>query len=73
MAFNKLSSSNLQMFQEAYNRAPLITERGYSPTQLWIRGMLGVAQSQQQVALEFNNPEVNPINLILQMVGITMP
>ena len=54
---------NLQMFQEAYNRAPLSTERGCSPTQLWICDMLGVAQSQQQVALEFNNPEVNRINL----------
>ncbi|KAL9966237.1 hypothetical protein ACROYT_G024284 [Oculina patagonica] len=49
---------NLQIFQEAYNRAPLSTERGCSPTQLWIRGMLGVAQSQQRVALEFNNPEI---------------
>ena len=46
------------MFQEAYNRAPLSTERGCSPTQLWIRGMLGVAHSQRRVALEFNNPEV---------------
>ena len=50
---------NLQMFQEAYNRAPLSTERGYSPTQLWIHGMLSVANSQERVALEFINPEVN--------------
>ena len=37
---------NFQMFQEAYNRATLSTERGCSPTQLWICGMLGVAHSQ---------------------------
>ena len=49
---------NLQIFKEAYNSAPLSTERGSSPTQLWIRGMLGVAHSQRRVALEFNNPEV---------------
>ena len=46
------------MFQEAYNGAPLSTERGCSPTQLWICGMLGVAHSDRQVAMEFNNPEV---------------
>ena len=49
---------NLNMFQEAYNGAPLSTERGCSPTQLWICGMLGVAHSDRQVAMEFNNPEV---------------
>ena len=49
---------NLVMFQKAYNRSPLSTERGCSPTQLWIRGMLAVAHSAQQVAQEFNNPEV---------------
>ena len=49
---------NLQMFQEAYNRAPLSTERGCSPTQLWIHGMPSVANSQERVALEFINPEV---------------
>ena len=49
---------NLQIFKEAYNSAPLSTERGRSPTQLWIGGMLGVAHSQRRVALEFNNPEV---------------
>ena len=49
---------NLQMFQEAFNRAPLSTERGCSPTQLWIRGMLGVMHFDLQVAHEFNNQEV---------------
>ena len=49
---------NLQMFQEAYNRAPSSTERGYSRTQLWIHGMLSVTNSQERVALEFINPEV---------------
>ncbi|XP_068712785.1 uncharacterized protein [Montipora foliosa] len=48
---------NLQMFQEAYNRAPLSTERGCSATQLWIRGILAMAHSQRRVALEFNHPE----------------
>ena len=50
---------NLQMFQEAYNRSPLGTERGCSATQLWIRGILAMAHSQRRVALEFNHPEVN--------------
>ena len=49
---------NLQMFQEAYNRAPLSTKWGYSPTQLWIHGMLSMANSQETVALEFIDPEV---------------
>jgi len=49
---------NLQILKEAYNSAPLSTERGNSPTQLWIRGMLGVTHSQRRVALEINNPEV---------------
>lgn len=49
---------NLQIFKEAYNSAPLSTERGSSPIQLWIRGMLGVAHSQRRLALEFNNSEV---------------
>ena len=55
------------------DKGSLSTERGCSPTQLWIRGMLGVAQSQRRVALEFNNPEVNKIKLILQIVGKTRP
>lgn len=49
---------NLKMFHEAYNRSPLSTERGLSPTQLWIRGMLGVANSDRRVAQEFNSPQV---------------
>ena len=49
---------NLQMFQEAFIRAPLSTEMGYSPTQLWIHGLSSVANSQERVILEFINPEV---------------
>ena len=49
---------NIQIFKEAYNRAPLSTERGCSPTQLWIRGMLDVRNSDRRVAQEFSNPEV---------------
>ena len=54
---------NLQMFQEAFNRAPLSTESGFSPTQLWIRGMLGVADSDRRVAQEFSNNEVQYCHL----------
>ena len=61
---------NLQIFKEGYNSAPLSAERGSSPTQLWIRGMLGVAHSQRQVALEFNNPEVMQVTTSQKMMVI---
>ena len=48
-------NQNLKMFQEAYNAAPLSTERGYSPTQLWVRGLLEVTNSDRRVPQEFSN------------------
>ena len=48
-------NQNLKMFQEAYNAAPLSTKRGYSPTQLWVRGLLEVTNSDRRVAQEFSN------------------
>ena len=51
-------SKEISKFSRRHITAPLSAERGSSPTQLWIRGMLGVAHSQRSVALEFNNPEV---------------
>jgi hypothetical protein len=49
---------NLEMFQEAYNSAPLSTESGNSPTQLWTRGLLNVKNSNRRVAQEFCDVEV---------------
>ena len=47
-------NKNLDLFREAYNTAPLSTERSNSPTQLWIQGLLNVTNSNRRVAQEFN-------------------
>ena len=47
-------NKSLDLFREAYNAAPLSTERGNSPTQLWIQGLLNVTNSNRRVAQEFN-------------------
>ena len=52
-------NKNLLTFCEAFNRAPMSTERGCSPTQLWIQGMLDICSSERTVAREFNSPEVH--------------
>ena len=48
-------NQNLKIFQEACDAAPLSTERGYSPTQLWVRGLLEVTNSDRRVARKFSN------------------
>ena len=48
--FSPRINKNLLTFCKAFNRAPLSTERGCSPTQLWIQGMLDMCSSEQTVA-----------------------
>ena len=44
---------NLRAFQEAHTKAPISTEGNSSPEQLWVSGMLQMANSQHTVAQEF--------------------
>ena len=44
---------NLDLFKEGHSRGPLSTEHNSSPEQLWIRGMLSVANSDLGTAHEF--------------------
>lgn len=45
---------SLDTFREAYNASPLSTERGNTPMQLWIHGLLDVTNTNHRVAQEFN-------------------
>ena len=44
---------NLDLFKEGHSRGPLSTEHNCSPEQLWIMGMLPVANSDLRTAHEF--------------------
>lgn len=46
---------NLDLFTVGHNRGPLSTEHNASPEQLFIQGMLSVADSEQRTAIEFAN------------------
>ena len=46
---------NLDLFREGHTRGPLSTEHNASPEQLWIRGMLSVANSDRRTAQEFGD------------------
>ena len=49
---------NLRAFQEAHTKAPISTEGNSSPEQLWVSGLLQMANSQHTVAQEFRDPQV---------------
>ena len=46
---------NLDLFTVGHNRGPLSTEHNASPEQLFIQGMLSVADSEQRTTIEFAN------------------
>ena len=49
---------NLRAFQEARTRAPISTEGNSSPEQLWVSGMLRMANSHHTIGQEFRDPQV---------------
>ena len=49
---------NLRAFQEAHTRAPISTEGNSSPEQLWVSGMLQMANSHHTIGQEFRDPQV---------------
>lgn len=49
---------NLRAFQEAHTRAPLSSEGNSSPEQLWVSGMLRMANSHHTIGQEFRDPQV---------------
>lgn len=49
---------NLTAFQEAHTRAPISTEGNSSPEQLWVSGMLRMANSHHTIGQEFRDPQV---------------
>lgn len=52
-------NENLKLFWEGHNRGPLSSEHNYSPEQLWIRGMLSIANSERRTAIEFSSQVCN--------------
>ena len=49
---------NLRAFHEAHTRAPISTEGNSSPEQLWVSGMLRMANSHHTIGQEFRDPPV---------------
>jgi hypothetical protein len=50
---------NLDLFRDGHSRGPISTEHNASPEQMWIRGMLAVANSNLRIAEEFTNEVYN--------------
>ncbi|XP_073237665.1 uncharacterized protein [Porites lutea] len=56
--FLPMINRNLRAFQEAHTRAPISTEGNSSPEQLWVSGMLRMANSHHTIGQEFRDPQV---------------
>lgn len=54
---------HLQLFAQGWNRKPISTARHKTPAQLWFSGLYAIAQSDNRIARELNQDE-------LQMYGI---